>query len=76
MAPRESDDETAQLIPIDQTEPADGVKVGGLSNYFPWEWPEPEEESPAAPLFPWALFVWVVLAVMGCAAIGAAVSGL
>ena len=76
-AARESDDETAQLIPLDQTEPADGVRVGGASNYFPWieEKPEVEYTDPDDGPFPWGMLVWFILLAMAAVALGALVSG-
>lgn len=72
---RESDDETAALIPLDQAEPADGVRVGGASNYFPWTEEEPDVEytDPDTGPFPWGALVWFVLAAMLACAIGAMV---
>jgi hypothetical protein len=69
----------AARVPLDPSEPADGVKVDGQSNYFPWIEPEPEPEmdddSEYREPFPWSALVWFLLLAMLAAAIGAMVSG-
>jgi hypothetical protein len=68
----------ADRLPISASEPADGVKVGGQSNYFPWMEPEPEPEmddEPGPEPFPWGALIWFVMLAMLSVAIGAAVTG-
>ena len=74
------DGDGAIRVPLDPSEPADGVKVDGNSNYFAWLEPELEpeldEDDTDPGLSGWAAFVWTGLLVMLCFAIGAAVAGL
>ena len=67
---------TADRVPIEGTEIANGVKVGAAGNLFRVEWPDDDDdEDEPEPTSSLCVAVWWTLAMMLAVAVGALIWG-